>query len=42
LIWLWIEDLTVQAPLSPYLLPAKERYDAAEEARSADVLILLC
>jgi hypothetical protein len=29
------------SPLRAYLLPAKECYDAAEEARSGDVLILL-
>ena len=39
LIWLWREDLTMR-PLRAYLLPAKKCYDAAEEARSDDVLIL--
>jgi hypothetical protein len=32
----------MQNPLRAYLLPAKKCYDAAEEARSDDVLILLC
>ena len=31
----------MQAPRA-YLLPAKECYDAAKEARSDDMLILLC